>query len=121
MKLAKVTTVLSLLVFFIGCTMIAASQKKTIPSETKVILVKAANFANSSNMTAFNDSNYLEFVIDPTTVPFCQSAVKQSIEAAKFGPDPSKPYFNVRFSLPIPPVYNEKEVGPLVGIDSNVY
>ena len=95
---------------------------KVFPGETKTISVKAANFSYGSNMVAFNDSNYLKFVIETTrTVPFCQSAVKQSTEPASLGPDSDIPYFTVRFSMPIPPVYNEKEVGPVVGIDSMVF
>ena len=36
-------------------------------------------------------------------MPFCQAAVKQNLDVAQIGPDPSIPYFTVRFSMPIPP------------------
>src|SRR5690349_3577909 len=34
---------------------------------------------------------------------FNQAAVKEGSDAAQLGPDPSVPYFVVRFALPIPP------------------
>ena len=34
---------------------------------------------------------------------FNQAAVKQDAAAARFGPDPKRPYFTVRFAMPIPP------------------
>ncbi len=53
-------------------------------------------------------------------LPFNQAAVKQSTAPALQGPDASKPYFNVRFALPIPPDNDMQLNGPLVGIDAAV-
>ena len=52
--------------------------------------------------------------------PFCQAAVKQDPAPAKLGPDPAKPYFHVRFALPIPPDNDLELNGPLVGMDPAV-
>jgi hypothetical protein len=53
-------------------------------------------------------------------LPFNQAAVKQSTAPALQGPDASKPYFYVRFALPIPPDNDKERNGHLVGIDSAV-
>jgi hypothetical protein len=52
--------------------------------------------------------------------PFCQAAVKQEPAPAKLGPDPAKPYFHVRFALPIPPDNDLDLTGPLTGLDPAV-
>jgi hypothetical protein len=53
-------------------------------------------------------------------LPFNQSAIKQSTKPALKGPDASKPYFHVRFALPIPPDNDKERNGHLVGIDAAV-
>jgi len=53
-------------------------------------------------------------------LPFNQAAVKQSTAPALQGPDASKPYFYVRFALPIPPDNDKERNGHLVGIDAAV-
>ncbi len=35
--------------------------------------------------------------------PFCQAAIRQNLEEAQQAPNPSTPYFTVRFAIPIPP------------------
>lgn len=63
-------------------------------------------------------------LIDDSTsgeVSFNQSAVKQSIEPASFGPDPKSPYFTVRFALPIPPENLTNNFAKLTGIDPAVF
>jgi len=52
-------------------------------------------------------------------LPFTQAAVKQSTAPALEGPDPSIPYFTVRFALPIPPD-NTGTVGALTGVCQSV-
>jgi hypothetical protein len=54
-------------------------------------------------------------------LPFNQAAVKQSTAPALQGPDASKPYFTVRFALPVPPSDDEHVNGHLVGIDADVH
>ncbi|TFG50603.1 MAG: exo-alpha-sialidase, partial [Gemmatimonadales bacterium] len=54
-------------------------------------------------------------------LPFSQAAVKQSAASALQGPDASRPYFTVRFAMPIPPENDEHVTGPLVGIDPGVH
>jgi len=51
-------------------------------------------------------------------LPFNQAAVKQSTAPALQGPDASKPYFTVRFAMPIPPDNDWHANGPLLGLDS---
>src|SRR4051812_47784374 len=54
-------------------------------------------------------------------VPFNQSAVKQGVEPAAFGPDPKTPYFTVRFAMPIPPENATDKIAALTGIDPAVF
>lgn len=53
--------------------------------------------------------------------PFSQSAVKQGWEAAQLGPEASRPYFTVRFALPIPPDNATNQSGQLAGVDEDVW
>ena len=53
-------------------------------------------------------------------LPFNQMAVKQSTTSALQGPDPAKPYFTVRFALPIPPSTDGQQNGSLLGVDPAV-
>ncbi len=66
---------------------------------------------------------HLRIVPPPSsgTAGFSQAAVKQSVTPAKLGPDPSVPYFTVRFALPIPPENATNLAGPLAGIDAAVF
>ena len=65
-------------------------------------------------------------VSEPPSAPsfspplYSQAAIKQTTEAARFGPDPTKPYFTVRFALPIPPENDTALTGLLTGIDPAV-
>jgi hypothetical protein len=52
---------------------------------------------------------------------FSQAAVKQSSAAAQLGPDPQRPYFTVRFALPIPPSNATNNVAALTGLDPLVF
>jgi hypothetical protein len=53
-------------------------------------------------------------------LPFNQAAIKQATKPALQGPDASKPYFIVRFALPIAPDNDKERNGHLVGIDTAV-
>ncbi len=55
------------------------------------------------------------------TLPYNQSALKQSSEPARLGPDPKIPYFTVRFALPIPPENATNQVAALTGLDPAVF
>jgi hypothetical protein len=90
----------------------------------ETIPIRAAGFAVGPEKSIFDGTNRLELVLDRSNLvalPFSQSAIKQSIEVAKFGPDPTKPYFTMRFALPIPPENETNLVGALVGLDTNVF
>jgi len=52
--------------------------------------------------------------------PFNQAAVKQSPAPALLGPNPSVPYFTVRYALPLPPDNDRSQNGPLTGLDQSV-
>jgi hypothetical protein len=98
-----------------------ASQLSAL-AKTNLIHVTAARFTSAANTTAFDGTNHLQFVLDAAaSVPFNQSAVKQSAAPAILGPNPGAPYFTVRFAMPIPPSYAETEVGPLAGVDPMVF
>jgi hypothetical protein len=58
------------------------------------------------------------FIYSP--LPFNQAAIKQSTAPALQGPDPAKPYFTVRFALPLPPDKDGKFTGSLLGVDPAV-
>ncbi len=90
----------------------------------ETILIRAAGFELGPEKSAFDGTNQLELALDrsnPVALPFNQSAVKQSDAPAKFGPDPTKPYFTVRFAMPIPPENATNQAGALVGLDTNVF
>lgn len=75
--------------------------------------VEAGGFRMAST-SLINDSTSV-------AVPFNQSAVKQDVTAAAFGPDPKLPYFTVRFALPIPPENLTNNFAALTGIDPAVF
>jgi hypothetical protein len=54
-------------------------------------------------------------------IPFNQSAIKQGTEPATYGPDAKKPYFTVRFAMPIPPENATNAAGARAGIDPEVF
>src|SRR6185312_7251260 len=54
-------------------------------------------------------------------IPFTQSAIKQGDKPALLGPDPAKPYFTVRFAMPIPPENAKTEIAAATGIDPAVF
>jgi hypothetical protein len=73
----------------------------------------------------FSDgTNRFELEFDrtnPVVRPFNQSAVKQGAEPALLGPDSKRPYFTVRFALPIPPENATNQIAALAGIDPMVF
>jgi len=86
--------------------------------KAEVLPVQAAGFQLATNCQA----GPVELVLDTsnTVLPFCQSAVKQSVAPARQGPDPARPYFAVRFALPVPPENDTNLAGALVGLDSKI-
>jgi len=88
----------------------------------EIIRVQAAGFAPGRYTSVKTPSNRLDFVLVNAPIrPFTQSAIKQSTEPALLGPDPGKPYFTVRFALPIPPSNATNNVAALAGIDPLVF
>ena len=91
-------------------------------AETKSLPVAAAGFTLGTQSSANGESNRLELTLDRTVaLPFGQSAIKQWVAAAAYGPDPAKPYFTVRFAMPIPPENATNEVAALAGLDPQVF
>ncbi len=86
------------------------------------LYVEASQF-KPGIMTAQKDSaTMLRFVLkERENVPFNQAAVKQTTEQATLGPAADKPFFTVRFALPIPAAYAEAECGAFAGLDKGVY
>ena len=72
--------------------------------EQDTLYVVASQFKAGQEMAALGDSaNVVHFVLkERETVPFSQSAIRQSTDEAKQGPVADEPFFTVRFTLPIP-------------------
>ena len=88
----------------------------------QVVRIRAAGFELGREAAASDGTNHFQFAIDNAgAMPFVQSAVKQDTAVAKLGPDPKKPYFTVRFALPIPPENATNNAGELAGIDPMVF
>jgi antitoxin component YwqK of YwqJK toxin-antitoxin module len=106
-------------------TMTAAAfalAQSALAQTNQIVSVRAAGFVLGKEISAFTATNSLEFALENSvTTPFVQSAVKQSVEPAQFGPDAKKPYFTVRFAMPIPPENATNEVAALAGIDPMVF
>lgn len=102
--------------------MVAAS---TFAQQTvKTYYVTGAGIEAGENMKAkgHEKGTLLDFVIVPRQqIPYTQSCVLQSTEHVKHAPDSTKPYFCVRYALPIPPSYTKKETATLTGLDWGVY
>jgi hypothetical protein len=98
------------------------NKQRANDGKTKIISVKAGNFSPGDNMAAKgNASTRLQFVLDKSSVPFNQSAVKQNTAPALLGPNAKTPYFNVRFAIPVPPAYTHKDVAAFTGMDPMVF
>ena len=88
------------------------------------IRVRASGFTLGNNRSFYDGTNQQVLVLDAagsSALPFNQSAVKQSTESARLGPDPRTPYFTVRFALPIPPENATNNVAVLTGMDPQVF
>jgi hypothetical protein len=91
-------------------------------SGTEIVRVVAGGFALGTNASIRAGEKQIALLLDATnsSLPFNQSAVKQSAAPALQGPNPKIPYFTVRFALPIPPDNDTNLSGPLLGLDSSV-
>ena len=91
---------------------------------TQTIQLRAAGFEMRKENSIEDGTNRLELAIHgavPSVLPFNQSAVKQNAEPARLGPNAEKPYFTVRFALPVPPENATNNVAALAGIDPAVF
>ncbi len=102
-----------------GCTG-GKGNLSNLPYDT--LYVETSQFSPGI-MTAQKDSaTMLSFVLkERETVPFNQSAVKQTTEQAALGPSDNQPYFTVRFAIPIPPAYTGTDMAAQAGLDKGVY
>jgi hypothetical protein len=113
--------------FFVFATMIAVLSAFVPPVLTAAdqkVLVRANGFELGAEKFVSDGTNRFELALDPSdrrAFPFTQSAIKQAVEPALLGPDPKKPYFTVRFALPVPPENATNEVAALAGIDPMVF
>jgi hypothetical protein len=106
------------LVVMTACAALGAQAADT----KRVVRVRAAGFVLGKEVSASDATNRFEFALDDSgAVPFVQSAVKQSGEVARLGPDLKKPYFTVRFAMPIPPSNATNNAGELAGVDPLVF
>ena len=96
---------------------------ETAAATTQKVSVRAAGFVLGIGKSADEKTNRMELALDSANLnlPFCQSAVKQSTEPARFGPNPKIPYFTVRFAMPIPPENLTNNFSALTGMDPEVF
>ena len=90
----------------------------------RTVQIRAAGFQLGKNISAADGTNRFELALaaeSPTVPPFSQSAVKQSSEPARLGPDANQPYFTVRFAMPVPPSNATNLVAARTGMDTNVF
>jgi antitoxin component YwqK of YwqJK toxin-antitoxin module len=80
--------------------------------ETGVVNVEAAGFTMGA-------THFICAATNP--FPFSQSAVKQGSAPALQGPNPTIPYFTVRFAMPVPPENETNNFAALTGIDPMVF
>ena len=91
-------------------------------AETQLLPVAAAGFTLGAQCSAKGESNRLELTLERSlAMPYGQWAIKQGVAPAAYGPDPAKPYFTVRFAMPIPPENATNEVAALTGLDPKVF
>lgn len=94
----------------------------TFAQTNRLVKIQAAGFTAGKEMSASDATNQFQFVIQNFSgLPFTQSAVKQATDADKFGPAANKPYFTVRFAMPVPPENATNNAGELAGIDPLVF
>ncbi len=91
--------------------------------KTESLVVHATGFKLGQYSFVTDGARQIQLTLDPVdpAMPFTQSAVKQGTETALLGPDPAKPYFTVRFAMPIPPENATNKVGQLAGLDPEVF
>lgn len=84
--------------------------------------VESYNFKPGSIMSApSKDGKQVDFkLVQRNSIPFCQSALKQTSSPGKFA-QTTIPYYTVRYAIPIPAAYTPTEQGELVGLDRGVY
>ena len=113
----KIIWCLAAMLLSVAVTAVAQKNVKTYP-------LVGANLKAGANMSAPGNEKGQTVVFeikDRGLLPYNQAAVKQTTEQVQFAPRADKPYFTVRFALPIPPSYTKTETAALTGIDFGVY
>lgn len=90
-------------------------------SLAETISVRAAGFTLGKSQVDSPTNPIALQLVEPGTLPFSQSAIKQDSAPALLGPDPRVPYFMVQFALPVPPENATAEVAAFTGMDTNVF
>lgn len=104
--------------------MVTAFAQSSAAKGGELIQIRAAGFKLGATSSVFDGTNHLILALDQAgevRPPFSQSAVKQDSQPAQLGPNPKKPYFTVRFAMPIPPENATNLVATMVGMDPNVF
>ena len=94
----------------------------TVPAP-QTLSVRASGFQLGSASSISSGTPPLQLALTPapaSATPFCQSAVKQGSEVARLGPDAARPYFTVRFAMPVPPENDTNRNGALAGLGADV-
>ncbi len=106
--------------FIIAAMMTAASCLGAVADE--VVTADAVGFhLGQATIQAGSEKISVQLDSGDRAMPFCQSALKMGTQEALLGPDPAKPYFLVRFALPIPPENMKQEVAAWAGVDPAVF
>ncbi len=112
---------IALLAMLAACS--SRQQRQWAHLKQDTLYVVASNFKAGCETAALGDSaNVIRFVLkERATVPFNQSAIRQRTDEAAQAPDADKPYFSVRFALPIPAAYTPTEMGEAAGLEYGVF
>lgn len=100
-----------------------AGAQAALADEGQTVFVHAAGFMLGKEISIGAGTNRLQLALDPengVVPPFTQSAIKQGAQPALQGPDPTVPYFTVRFALPVPPENDTNSAGALAGVAADV-
>ena len=122
MHLNSTTAKLSRLVAVLTAGFALLGFTASVRAAAQTVRIRAAGFQLGQEIFAADKTNRFQLALETSAArPFNQSAVKQTSEAAQFGPNPKLPYFTARFALPVPPENATNFSAALTGMDTNVF
>lgn len=85
------------------------------------IKVRAGGFCLGTNISLVDGTNRWRLALTAAPTPFTQSAVIQSAVTSVAEALTAKPYFTMRFAMPVPPENDTNAAGAFAGVDSAVW